>query len=47
MIYLAKLSKKDKIEVTAQDSKEELLNYITRWYSTWHIDFIIKGEYED
>lgn len=47
MIYFAKISKKDKMEIVAQDSKEELLKYIEKWYNTWHIDYIIKGEYED
>lgn len=46
MIYCAKISKKDKMEVIVRESKEELLKYIKKWYNTWYIDYIIKGEYE-
>lgn len=28
---------------TSAGSKEELLEYIKKWYSNWSIDIIIKG----
>ena len=47
MLYFAKISKKNKTELVVKDTYEKLLNYIEKWYNTWKIDCIIKGEYID
>ena len=47
MLYFAKISKKDKMEIVAKNDKEALLKYIERWYKDWRIDFLIEGQYID
>lgn len=44
-IITRRLGNREEQGVISADSKEDLLKYFNKYYSYWHLEYIIRGEY--